>query len=68
MCVSKIIIVVSDNGLSPCRRQAIIWTNAGILFIGHFGLKFSEILIKINTFLFKKIHSKMSSAKQIIDL
>ena len=20
----------SDNGLSPCRRQAIIWTNAGI--------------------------------------
>ena len=22
-------IIVSDNGLSPVRRQAIIWTNAG---------------------------------------
>ena len=28
--VSKAIID-SDNGLSPNRRQAIIWTNAGIL-------------------------------------
>ena len=26
-------IIDSDNGLSPGRRQAIIWTNAGILFI-----------------------------------
>ena len=24
-------IIGSDNGLSPGRRQAIIWTNAGIL-------------------------------------
>ena len=24
----------SENGLSPDRRQAIIWTNAGILLIG----------------------------------
>ena len=23
-----------DNGLSPIRRQAIIWTNAGLLCIG----------------------------------
>ena len=23
-----------DNGLSPSRRQAIVWTNAGILLIG----------------------------------
>ena len=24
----------SDNGLSPGRRHAIIWTNAGLLLIG----------------------------------
>ena len=37
ICVSKTIIIVSDNGLSPARRQAIIWTNDGILLIGHLG-------------------------------
>ena len=26
-------IIRSDNGLSPSRHQAIIWTNAGILLI-----------------------------------
>ena len=34
ICVSKLNIIGSDNGLSPGRRQAIIWTNAGILLIG----------------------------------
>ena len=33
ICVSKLSITGSDNGLSPGRRQAIIWTNAGILLI-----------------------------------
>ena len=33
-CVGKLIIIGSDNGLSPHRRQAIIWTNAGLLSIG----------------------------------
>ena len=47
ICISKLTIVVSDNGLSPGRRQAIIWTNAGILLIGPLGTNFSEILIKI---------------------
>ena len=28
ICVSKLTIIGSDNGLSPDRRQAIIWTNA----------------------------------------
>ena len=32
ICVDK--LIGSDNGLSPARRQAIIWTNAGILLIG----------------------------------
>ena len=34
ICVSNLAIIGSDNGLSPGRRQAIIWTNAGILLIG----------------------------------
>ena len=53
----------SDNGLSPGRRQAIIWTNAGILLIGPLGSNFSEILIGIQTFSSTKMHLKMSSAK-----
>ena len=63
ICVSKVTIIGSDNGLSPGRRQAIIWTNAGILLIGPWGTNFSEILIGIQTFSFKKIRLKMSSAK-----
>ena len=50
ICVSKLTIIGSDNGLSPRRRQAIIWTNAGILLIGPLGTNFSEILIEIHTF------------------
>ena len=64
ICVGNLTIIGSDNGLSPGRRQAIIWTNAGILLIGPFsGTNFSEILIGIQTFSFKKMHLKMSSAK-----
>ena len=29
ICVGKLTIIGSDNGLSPGRRQAIIWTIAG---------------------------------------
>ena len=32
-CITKLTIIGSDNGLSPGRRQAIVWTNAGILLI-----------------------------------
>ena len=63
ICVSKLTIIGSDNGLSPDRRQAIIWTNAGILFIGPLGTNFSEILIEILTFSFKKMCLKVSSVK-----
>ena len=45
ICVSDLTIIGSDNGLSPGRRQAIIWTNAGILLIGPSGTNLSEILI-----------------------
>ena len=63
ICVGKLISIGSDNGLSPGRRQAIIWTNAGILLIGTLATNFSEILIEIHSFSFKKMHLKMSSAK-----
>ena len=63
ICVGKLTIIGSDNGLSPWRRQAIIWTSAGILLIGPLGINFSEILIGIQRFSFKKIHLKMSSGK-----
>ena len=54
----------SDNGFSPFH-QAIIWTNAGILLIGPLRTNFSEILIEIHVFSFKKIHLKMLSAKMV---
>ena len=63
ICISKLITIGSDNGLAPGRRQAIIWTNAGILFIGLLGTNFSENLKEIHTFSFKKIHLKIWSAK-----
>ena len=63
ICVGNLTIIGSDDGLSPGRRQAITWTNVGILLIGPLGTNFSEMLIEINTFSFKKIHLKMSSGK-----
>ena len=63
ICFSKITIIGSDNGLSPGRRQAIIWTNAGILLIEHLGTNFSENLVTIHTFSFKKMHLNMPSGK-----
>ena len=50
MYVSKLTIIGSDNGLSPGRRQAIIWTNSGILLIRTLGTNFSEILSEIHAF------------------
>ena len=64
ICVGKLTIIGSDNGLSPGRRQAIIWTNAGILLIGPLETNFSEILIEILAFSFKKMRLKVSSAKR----
>ena len=52
ICVIRLTITGSDNGLSPGRRQAIIWTNAGILLIGSLGTNFGENLIEILTFSF----------------
>ena len=63
ICVGNLSIIGSDNGLAPGWRQANIWTSAGILLIGPLGTNFSEMLIRVKTFSFKKMHLKMSSAK-----
>ena len=63
ICVGKLTFIGSDNGLPSGRRQAIVWTNAGILLNGHFGTNLSEILITIHTFSFKKMLLKVAPAK-----
>ena len=63
ICLSELTIIASDNGLSPGRRQAIIWHNAGLLLIEPLGTNFSDISIGIQTFSFNKMHLNMSSPK-----
>ena len=57
ICVGYLSIIGSDNGLSPGLRQAIIWTNDGILLIRPLGKKLQwnfnrnpNIFIKKNAF------------------
>ena len=64
ICVGRLTIIGSDNGLLPGRRQAIILTIAGIVLIWPLGTHFSEILIRILPFSFKKMRLKVSSAKR----
>ena len=47
----------------PNQCQANTYTNADLLSTGSPGTNFSEILIKILQFSFKKMHLKMSGAK-----
>ena len=47
--------IASDNGLSPDRHQAFIWTTAGILLIGPLGTNFNEIWIKIQNFIHENV-------------
>ena len=63
LCVGDLITIGSDNGLSPDRRQAIIWNNAGILSTVSLGTNFSEISVAILAFSFKKMWLKVSRAK-----
>ena len=42
--------VGSGNGLLPVHRQAIAWTNAGLLSLGPPGTNFSEIRIEMQNF------------------
>ena len=47
VCVDKLTVIGSDNGLLLGRHQAIIWTNAGILLTGPLGTNLDEMLIEI---------------------
>ena len=49
ICFGNLTIIGSDNGLSPGRQQAIIWTKAGILLIGPLGTNLSEIALKVSS-------------------
>ena len=51
----------SDNGLSPERHQAIIWTSADTLSIRPQGTYLNEILLEIQISLFKKMRFNMSA-------
>ena len=61
ICVSKLTIIGSDNGLSPGRHQAILWPYAVLLLIWTLGANFNEIVSEIHTFSFKKMHLKVSA-------
>ena len=50
-------------GAKPAWCQAIIWTNAGMSLIGTLGTNFSEVVIIIQAFSFRKMHLKVPSAK-----
>ena len=47
MCVSKLTIIGSDDGLSTDRRQANIWTQSRISLTWPLGTNLTEILITI---------------------
>ena len=61
ICIDKLTIIGSDNGLLQGECQTIIRTNTGILLIGPLGTNFREILIAIETFSLKKIYWKILS-------
>ena len=61
ICVGKLAIISSVNGLAPGRRPVIIWTNAGILSILTLGTNFSDNLSEMHAVLFKKMHLRTSA-------
>ena len=61
ICISKQTNIGSDNGLVPCRRQAIIWTIGGILLIQTSGTNFSGTLSKIHKFSFGNVVCEMAA-------
>ena len=57
------LIIVSGNGLSPVRCQAITRINDDLLSIGHLETNFSEIVFEIITSSIKELRLNMSSGK-----
>ena len=50
ICINKLTIIGSDNGLLSGRHKAIIWTNAGILFIWVLGT--NQWYLQQNSYIF----------------
>ena len=63
MCLSKLTIIASDNGLSPGRCHAIIRINAGILLIGALRNIFQWNLTRNSHILIHEMLLKLSSAE-----
>ena len=61
ICVGKLSIIGSDNGLSPNQCQAIIWTNFGILLIGTLGNLNHNLYIFIQENAFDNVVWKMAA-------
>ena len=61
ICISKLTIIGSDNGLLSGRAKPL--SEPLLELIGPLWTNFSGILIGIETFSFKKMHLKMSSAE-----
>ena len=53
ICIGKLTIIGSDNGVLPGLRQANIWTNAEILLVDTLGTNFNEIWIYTHILPFK---------------
>ena len=58
ICYNNINTIGSNTVLPPWWCQAITLTNVGILLIWPLAANFSEMLIEIHTFAFKKMHRK----------
>ena len=56
ICLGILTTIASDNGLSPGRCQAIIWTNGGTLLSGPSEIIFSKISIENHAFHIQECH------------
>ena len=61
ICINELTKTGSDNDLSPGLHQVFIWTNAGILLIGHLETNFSEIHIIIQENALENVICEMAS-------
>ena len=65
ICVGDLIIIGSDNTLSPCRRQATIWTNARRLLIHYDDVIMDAIASQITslTIVYSTIYTDVDQRK-----
>ena len=68
ICISKLTIISSDNSLSPGRRQAIIWTNAGTLLIGRTLGKKLQWNLNQNSYIFIQESAVENVVRKLADI